>query len=191
MYNIINLKFTVIASCGANIVILSSKQYLIHRRLKTTTRGAWFWKKKKNKKNTKKRRHKNTRCSQLVAVHFWRSLSVLPWINWWRAVKAPLFEALLFLVVTPWPRASTEMEGWGIDRSSRITTESNQELIYSLNLLYVVQNKTAVTAEWPYIHWLTRWRELLTYVSPEPSPPSDGCLVKSNKGLCVVFSAQT
>lgn len=53
MYNIINLKFTVIASCGANIVILSSKQYLIHRRLKTTTRGAWFWKKKKNKTTRK------------------------------------------------------------------------------------------------------------------------------------------
>lgn len=190
MYNIINLKFTVIASCGANIVILSSKQYLIHRRLKTTTRGAWFWKKKKIKQqeNHKKKRHKNTRCSQLVAVHFWRALT---WINWWRAVKGPLFKALLFLVVTPWPWASAEMEGWSIDRRSRITTESNQELIYSLNLLYVVQNKTAVTAEWPYIHWLTRWRELLTYVSPEPSPPSDGCLVKSNKGLCVVFGAQT
>lgn len=33
MYNIIKLKFTVIASCGANIVILSSKQYLIHRKI--------------------------------------------------------------------------------------------------------------------------------------------------------------
>lgn len=137
---------------------------------------------KKQQQNHKKKRHKNTRYSQLVAAHFWRALSVLPWINWWRAVKAPLFEALLFLVVTPRPWASTETEGWSIDRSSRMTTESNQEL---------VQNKTAMTAEWPYIHWLTRWRELLTYVSPEHSPPSDGCSVESNKGLCVVFSAQT
>lgn len=32
MYNIIKLKFTVIASFGANTVILSSKQYLIHRK---------------------------------------------------------------------------------------------------------------------------------------------------------------
>lgn len=57
---------------------------------------------------------------------------------------------------------------WTISSSSQTTTERNQELICSLGWLYLVQNKNAVTAEWPYIYWLTRWRELLTYVSPEP-----------------------
>lgn len=80
---------------------------------------------------------------------------------------------------------------WTISRSSKTTTEQNQELIYSLGLPYLVQNKTAVTAEWPYIYWLTRWRELLTYVSPEPPSPSDGCWGKANKGLCTVVSAST
>lgn len=78
---------------------------------------------------------------------------------------------------------------WTISRSSKTTMEQDQGLIYSLGLLYWVQNKNAVTAEWPYIYWLTRWRELLTYVSPEPPSPSDGCWGKSNKGLCIVFSA--
>jgi len=106
-------------------------------------------------------------------------------IHLWLAVKALLFRALLFSVVTPRLQASAETELW------RTTMEANHELIYSLSLLYLVQNKNAVMAEWPSIYWLTRWRELLTSVSPEPSSPSDGCLVKSNKGLCIVFSAQT
>lgn len=50
MYNVIKLKFTVIASCGAYIVTFSSKQYLIHGKTENNKscegNGSWFYKKK-------------------------------------------------------------------------------------------------------------------------------------------------
>lgn len=46
MYNVIKLKFTVIASCGAYIVTFSSKQYLIHGKTENNKscegNGSWF-----------------------------------------------------------------------------------------------------------------------------------------------------
>lgn len=55
------------------------------------------------KKEKSPNHHKNTRYSQRVSAHFWRALSALPElrINLWLAVKAPLFRALLFSLVTP------------------------------------------------------------------------------------------
>lgn len=111
MYNI-KLKFTVIASCGAYVVTLSSKQW--------NSCDSWEdWKqqlvwrerilslKAKNPAMTKEGKtpnhHKSTRYPWWASVHFWRALSALPepGINPWLAGTAPLFRALLFSLVTP------------------------------------------------------------------------------------------
>lgn len=160
-------------------------------RLKTTRAKGTDLDSKSKKKTTKEgKKPKPPQKYKVLPVSFSRFLKGSQWTTNQSVAgsQSPIVQSFaLFTCHTP--AAGTRL--WTISSSSQTATERNQELICSLGWQNWVQNKNAVTAEWPYIYWLTRWRELLTYVSPKPPSPSDGCWGKSNKGLCTVFRAPT
>lgn len=139
MYNI-QLKFTVIASCGATIVTVSPKQYLIHRKIENNNSCEGTELDSHSKKGNKTPRYPVS-CSCIF-----KGLSVCSLeggINSWPAVKDRLFWACFDLSNCHTHAASfIGTEGWSIYRSSKmITMEPNQELSYSRSLLYLVQKQ--------------------------------------------------